>query len=69
MTQYKKPTSEEEFQKNFTAYDLRNVIKLGVLDGFYGFVISFALSYGVLVRYIKLWNLKQHHRKTGKAND
>ena len=34
-------------------------IKLGILDGFYGFIISFALSYGVLVRYIKLWNLKQ----------
>ena len=41
-------------------------VKLGFLDGFYGFVISFALSYGVLVRYIKLWNLKQKHRKNGK---
>tara|TARA_B110000003_G_scaffold75493_1_gene77070 strand:+ start:10246 stop:10995 length:750 start_codon:yes stop_codon:yes gene_type:complete len=37
-------------------------IKLGILDGFYGFIISFALSYGVLVRYIKLWNLKQKHK-------
>ena len=33
-------------------------IKFGFLDGFYGFVISFALSYGVLVRYIKLWSLR-----------
>lgn len=41
-------------------------VKLGFLDGFYGFVISFALSYGVLVRYIKLWNLKQKHRRNGK---
>lgn len=41
-------------------------VKLGFLDGFYGFVISFALSYGVLVRYIKLWNLKQKHRRSGK---
>ena len=37
-------------------------IKLGIFDGFYGFVISFALSYGVLVRYIKLWNLKQNNK-------
>lgn len=43
-------------------------IKLGVLDGFYGFIISFALSYGVLVRYIKLWNLKQKHKKNGKLD-
>lgn len=35
------------------------IIKLGFLDGFYGFVISFSLSYGVLVRYIKLWSLKK----------
>lgn len=41
-------------------------VKLGFLDGFYGFVISFALSYGVLVRYIKLWNLKQKHRRSGR---
>lgn len=38
-------------------------VKLGVFDGFYGFVISFALSYGVMVRYIKLWNLKQKYRQ------
>jgi len=43
-------------------------IKLGFLDGFYGFVISFALSYGVLVRYIKLWNLKQKHRRNGSSD-
>ncbi|MFD2565862.1 glycosyltransferase family 2 protein [Pseudotenacibaculum haliotis] len=41
-------------------------IKLGILDGFYGFIISFALSYGVLVRYIKLWNLKQKHKRNDK---
>ena len=44
------------------------IIKLGLLDGFYGFIISFALSYGVLVRYIKLWNLKQRHRKNDKSD-
>lgn len=43
-------------------------IKLGILDGFYGFIISFALSYGVLVRYIKLWNLKQKHKRNGKLD-
>jgi glycosyltransferase involved in cell wall biosynthesis len=43
-------------------------IKLGFLDGFYGFIISFALSYGVLVRYIKLWNLKQKHRRNGNQD-
>lgn len=39
------------------------IIKLGFLDGFQGFVLSYALSYGVLVRYIKLWGLKQRNRK------
>ncbi|MFY0603276.1 MAG: glycosyltransferase family 2 protein [Flavobacteriaceae bacterium] len=39
------------------------IIKLGFLDGFQGFVLSYALSYGVLVRYIKLWGLKQKSRK------
>ena len=43
-------------------------IKLGILDGFYGFIISFALSYGVLVRYIKLWNLKQKHKLNDKLD-
>ena len=43
-------------------------IKLGIFDGFYGFIISFALSYGVLVRYIKLWNLKQKQRKNGSSD-
>lgn len=43
-------------------------VKLGFLDGFYGFIISFALSYGVLVRYIKLWNLKQKHRRNGSQD-
>jgi len=36
------------------------IVKLGFLDGFYGFIISFALSYGVLVRYIKLWSLRRN---------
>jgi glycosyltransferase involved in cell wall biosynthesis len=43
-------------------------VKLGFLDGFYGFIISFALSYGVLVRYIKLWHLKQKHRRNGNQD-
>lgn len=42
-------------------------IKLGFLDGFYGFIISFALSYGVLVRYIKLWSLKHKYKKNGSS--
>ncbi|QMU64706.1 MAG: glycosyltransferase [Flavobacteriaceae bacterium] len=33
-------------------------IKLGFLDGFQGLVLSYALSYGVLVRYTHLWKLK-----------
>jgi len=33
-------------------------IKLGILDGFPGFIISAVHSYGVLTRYIKLWLLK-----------
>lgn len=37
---------------------LHYFLKLGFLDGFRGFIISVLLSYGVLVRYIKLWLLK-----------
>ncbi|CAI8352797.1 MAG: SPBc2 prophage-derived glycosyltransferase SunS [Flavobacterium sp. SCGC AAA160-P02] len=48
--------------KPFARFIKHYFIKLGILDGFYGFVISFALSYGVLVRYIKLWNLKQNNK-------
>lgn len=43
-------------------------VKFGIFDGFYGFIISFALSYGVLVRYIKLWNLKQKYGKHDNQN-
>lgn len=42
------------------------IFKLGVLDGFRGLIISFAHSYGVFVRYIKLWHLKQQHSADGK---
>lgn len=44
------------------------IVKLGILDGFHGFIISFILSYGVLVRYIKLWNLKQEHKRNESSN-
>jgi glycosyltransferase involved in cell wall biosynthesis len=54
--------------KPITRFIKHYFIKLGVLDGFYGFIISFALSYGVLVRYIKLWNLKQNHKRNGKLD-
>ncbi len=37
-------------------------IKLGILDGFRGFMVSVMLSYGVLARYIKLWLLKQNQK-------
>ncbi|MEQ6124276.1 glycosyltransferase family 2 protein [Pseudotenacibaculum sp. MALMAid0570] len=54
--------------KPFARFIKHYFIKLGILDGFYGFIISFALSYGVLVRYIKLWNLKQKQRKNEKLD-
>lgn len=54
--------------KPFARFIKHYFIKLGILDGFYGFIISFALSYGVLVRYIKLWNLKQKHKRNGKLD-
>lgn len=37
-------------------------IRLGVLDGFPGFVIAVTQSYGVLTRYIKLWLLNHKLR-------
>jgi len=39
---------------------LHYFFKLGFLDGFRGFIISVLLSYGVLVRYIKLWLLNHN---------
>lgn len=54
--------------KPFARFIKHYFVKLGFLDGFYGFVISFALSYGVLVRYIKLWNLKHFNRGNGRQN-
>jgi len=35
-------------------------IKLGILDGYPGFIISVVHTYGVLVRYIKFWLLKHN---------
>lgn len=43
-------------------------VKLGFLDGFLGFIISFILSYSVLVRYIKLWNIKQEYKRNGNKS-
>ncbi|MEE9350242.1 MAG: glycosyltransferase [Flavobacteriaceae bacterium] len=37
------------------------LIQLGFLDGFQGFVFASVQSYGVFLRYIKLWSLK--HKK------
>ena len=36
-------------------------IKLGILDGYPGFIISVLMSYGVLTRYIKYWLLKNKY--------
>lgn len=49
--------------KPFARFAKHYFVKLGFLDGFRGFILSFALSYGVLVRYIKLWALKQKSKK------
>ncbi len=77
LNQHSALKAEELFEKGMTITPFHIIIKpmarfikhyfikLGILDGFYGFVISFALSYGVLVRYIKLWNLKQKHKRNG----
>ena len=43
------------------------IIKLGFLDGFYGFIISFAPPYGCSPLYQAL-NLKQRHRKNDKSD-
>lgn len=34
------------------------IFQLGFLDGFQGFVFAGVQSYGIFIRYIKLWNLK-----------
>ena len=44
------------------------IIKLGFLDGFMALLFHLHFHMEFLVRYIKLWNLKQRHRKNGKAD-
>jgi glycosyltransferase involved in cell wall biosynthesis len=36
------------------------ILRLGILDGFPGFIISITQAYGVLTRYIKLWLLNNN---------
>ena len=57
-----KPTLFHFVIKPIARFIKHYIVKLGILDGFYGFVISFALSYGVLVRYIKLWSLRKQSK-------
>ncbi len=38
------------------------IFQLGFLDGFQGFIFAGVQSYGIFIRYIKLWNLKQKHK-------
>ena len=80
LNQHSALKAEELFEKGITITPFHIIVKplarfikhyfvkLGILDGFYGFIISFALSYGVLVRYIKLWNLKQKHKRNGNSD-
>lgn len=80
LNQHSELKAEELFERGMTITPFHIIIKplarfikhyfikLGILDGFYGFIISFALSYGVLVRYIKLWNLKQKHKRNGNLD-
>ncbi len=51
--------------KPLTRFIKHYFIKLGILDGTNGIIISYALSYGVLVRYIELWKLKQKYKTNG----
>jgi len=80
LNQHSALRAEELFEKGLTITPYHLVIKpiarfikhyfikLGFLDGFYGFIISFALSYGVLVRYIKLWSLKYKYKRNENSD-
>ena len=46
--------------KPFARFLKHYFIKLGFLDGFAGFVLSIILSYGVFLRYLKLWVLNKN---------
>jgi glycosyltransferase involved in cell wall biosynthesis len=39
------------------------IFQLGFLDGFQGFVFAGIQSYGIFIRYIKLWQLKKENEK------
>ena len=79
LNHYSELKAKELFQKGLVVTPYHIIIKtycsiyqalhrkVWFLDGFHGFIISFILSYGVLVRYIKLWNLKQEHKRNGNS--
>jgi len=43
-------------------------IKLGFLDGFYGFVICMNTAYYAFLTYTKLWDMNTHRRRENKKN-
>jgi glycosyltransferase involved in cell wall biosynthesis len=45
--------------KPFWGFFKHYVIQLGFLDGFVGFTIAYLRSYGIFMRYVKLWLLRR----------
>ncbi|MDT0553830.1 glycosyltransferase family 2 protein [Urechidicola vernalis] len=58
----KKVNAFHIFVKPIARFFIHYFIRLGILDGFPGFVIAVTQSYGVLTRFIKLWLLNHNLR-------
>jgi len=54
------------FLKPFIRFFIQFMIRLGILDGYKGFIISWAHAFGVWRRYVEVLNLKYKTRKTIK---
>ncbi len=58
-TQSKKATIYHFLIKPSARFFIHYFVRLGVLDGFTGFLVAKTQAYGVLARYIKLWLLNK----------
>ncbi len=59
--QGKKVNAFHVLVKPTARFFIHYIIRLGFLDGFAGFVIAKTMAYGVLVRYIKLWEINKNN--------
>lgn len=64
-----KPNFYHFFFKPIARFFKHFFLKLGFLDGFRGFIISYVYAYSVFVRYVKLWLLRKNLDVDKTEND